>query len=400
MDLHKYEEALDSISEKIVSRFFENDYSKYNKGKSTLFERFTENKYEDIFDSLPYFLPYLRKHFLYFCQNAPGLVGHILYSISKESISDIMDYLKPSAKIYFPSSKRKIVDAENSYHVIRNKLLKILDSPKTSKKDIKNILNLIEPISNLIYYSDARVVYVMLFTEIKYSLQLLYYTEDISEMIYPHRNLILQYGDILNDLGALTKLDYTKYTFITMLIEDLEIIYNRIEEFHSKPEPQDGVSDSGSVTTKPTSVDKAVGLLKHIEGLTWDEITITLISLDSIRITARDFKQTFHFSELGMKDQRSSEKADSNWRLISLFALKNGTVTFTEIEETRYYSEPKKAISILQKKLKQLIGLQDNPIENYKSRVGYKAKFYIKHEIPSQFHGSAQQDDAIEELKW
>jgi len=133
--------------------------------------------------------------------------------------------------------------------------------------------------------------------------------------------------------------------------------------------------------------------------LTWDEITITLISLDSIRIAVRDFKQTYHFSELGMKDQRSSEKADSNWRLISLFALKNGTVTYPDIDSTHKYSSPKKAIATLQSKLKELIGLKDNPIEKYKTRVGYIAKFYIKYEIPTQYHGSDQQEYDMEEMQ-
>ncbi len=400
MNLQKYEEALDNISDKIVPKYFNNDKQKYIEAKTLIMTVFKKDPREEILDSHPFFRPYFRKHFLYYCQNAPDFVSIVLSSISTETVSEVIDFIKDYPKLYyFTISRNKIAVAENSYQEIRKKIIDILDSPKISKNDINEVLNLTEPLSKVIYYWKGRFLYTYLFTELRFSLNLLSSIKEINKMSFPEKIVMTHYNNLLFELGNLKKREYSKYTFIQILIEDLEKIYKRIEEFHIKTKHQDQVSDSG-LTSKPNMDVAITGLLEHIEDLSWDEITITLISLDSIRITTRDFKQTYHFSELDMKDRRSSEKADSNWILLSLFAKKNGTVTYTDIDSTGKYSSPKKAIATLQSKLKQLFDLKDNPIEKYKSRVGYIAKFYIKHEIPSQFHGSVQQSDAIEELKW
>ncbi len=400
MDLQKYEEALDNISELIISKYYNNNYSKYIKAKSVVIERFNNTEHENVFTSTPLFLPYFRKHFFYYCQNAPDFVGKVLYSFSNIPISDIKYVIKVTAKqVFFIESKKKLTNVDNAYKDIRKKIDKIIDSPNISKNAIKEVLNLLESLAEVIYYRKARFIYGRLFKELRFSLQLLSHVENLEKIFFPNRNLIDAYPDLLLTLGNLTKIEYSKFAIIPMVLGDLNIIYKKIEESHPIPKIQDRVSDSGAIETKPTDIDKAFGLLDHIEGLSWDEITITLISFESIRIAARDFKQTYHFSELDMKDRRSSEKADSNWILLSLFAKKNGTVTYTDIDSTQKYSSPKKAVATLQNKLKQLIGLKDNPIDKYKRRVGYIAKFYIKNEVPFQFHGSTQQKEKINELK-
>lgn len=401
MDLKKYEEALNNISETIVPTYFNNDKYEYVKAKLSLMERF-ENKsiYEELFTSRPFFFPYFRKNFLFICQNYPDFVGSVLFVNAYKQNESFKDSLTDMKAVYFKTNSKVIIAAaENLYRDTRKKLNSILDSPTILKDEINEVIKIIEPISSVRYYWKFRSTYYMLFRELGFSLRLLYNIENFNKINDLDKDLINYYVYLLSELSEIKYKENSKYTFLNFIIEDLELIYNKIEESHQEPKTQDRVSDSGAIATKPTDIDKAFDLLGHIEGLSWDEITITLISFESIRITARDFKQTYHFSELDMKDRRSSEKSDGNWKLLSLFALKNGTVTFKEIDDTRNYSSPKKAISTLQNKLKQVIGLQNNPIEKHKHRVGYVAKFYIKNEIPTQFHGSDQQIEKIYELK-
>ena len=235
MDLQKYEEALDNISETIIPKYYNDKKAKYNKGKKKMLKKFEINHYEDMFDSLPYFLPYFRKNFLLFCQYEPDFVGSISHSISTISISEIRYNLKTTAhKFYFTNLEENLIIAENSYEVLHKEIKIIIDSPKILKRNIHEILHLIEPLTDVIYYSSGRQIFTQLLKELQFSLQILYNIENLGGMIPPNRIVIEGYTNLLIGLGDLKKREYSKYTFITSLIEDLKIIYQRIEKSYQE----------------------------------------------------------------------------------------------------------------------------------------------------------------------
>lgn len=235
MDFQKYEEALDNISETIVPTYFNNNKSKYIKAKLLMMEKIKITDYEDLVDPLPFFIPFFRKNLLSFCQNEPDFVGSVLHSTSTISISDINYHLKTFAKVYYiTSSEKKIAVAESLYQDANKIIIKILDSSTILNDDINEVLSLIEPLNKMIYYSFPRQIYIRLLNELQFSLKLLYNIENLDRMFFTNRIVIDEYLGLILGLGDLKKEEYSKYTFITILIEDLKIIYKQIEKSYQK----------------------------------------------------------------------------------------------------------------------------------------------------------------------
>jgi hypothetical protein len=392
MNIDKFQRATDNLPVKVINQYFNGNRNLFDSIVLSLHEKI--DRYPIPQTSQPISLASFKNYlsFLPYCLDEPNLIGSILYLNLAEPtflLSDVKSFSN-SNKIKWGAKPNieSIATAEQIFQDTKQKISELLKSPKISKKDANAIIKLVEPLSEAKFYNDIQKIYWMLYCELRFTLQLLKPDKDFEISFgFDKAWLDLRENDVplLKILSQTSIEDYLEPDFEETTKEQIRTSYLKDENQTPQIKVENKVSDSA-----PKS------LLGHVDGLQWEDITIILNSLDTVIIKALDHSNEYHYSQLDMSDKRKKGKADSSWKLLCLFAMGNGTVSYTDIEQTRNYSEPKKAISILQKKLKQIIGLQDNPIANYESNVGYKAKFYIKSDIPQQYLGSKQQEADIE----
>lgn len=378
MDFDKFQRAIDNLSDIVVRDYFD--------GNKKLFESIVLSLHEKI-DAYPAlavqqpismspFKNYMS--FLPYCLNEPNLIGSILYLNLVEPaflLSDINSFSNSdNIKWGVKPTIESIAAAEQLFQNAKQKLTEILKSPKIYKKDTNELLKLIEPLSGAKHYNDIQQIYWMLYCELRFTLQLLKPDKDFDLSFgFDKHWLDLREKDVplLKILSQTSMEDYLELEFDKTTKEEIDDIYIKTEKRIAKPKIRNQVSDSAPIS-----------LLGHMDGISWDEIFIELVSNDSVKIKARDFNQELHFSDLGMSDKRSYEKYDRNWELLALFAENNGIVHFDSIHYADSQKKLKKSISNLRKHLNYIFGIDDSPIENYQTNIGYKAKFYIKNSRP------------------
>jgi len=69
------------------------------------------------------------------------------------------------------------------------------------------------------------------------------------------------------------------------------------------------------------------------QSCTWEEVTITLTSLEQVRIKMPSGEKPFTYAEIGMSDGRNKENKKRIWRLLILFAQKSGIIEKSEITD-------------------------------------------------------------------
>lgn len=116
---------------------------------------------------------------------------------------------------------------------------------------------------------------------------------------------------------------------------------------------------------------------------TWEDITI-LISKDSLHIKIKGLNSSrYTFAELGFKDGRKGDLPDSNWEFLrDELAECNGIYTDWPPYQT---SKIQKRIQIINKRLKQILHMEERPIiysNNLfkycgKKKAGYLIKFHL-----------------------
>lgn len=389
MNIEEFKSAIDNKSDLILQHYFNGDEKEYKNSIRLLHKIVFQYQVPSL--SYPILLTPFKNYIslISYCRKEPYLVGSLLYLNLMEPtflVSDISSFSNSdNIKWDVKPDIESIAAAEQLFQNAKQKITEILTSSKINKKDTNEILKLIEPLSGAKNYNDIQQVYWMLYCELRFTIQLLKPDKDFEVSFeFDKAWLDLREKDVplLKILSQISMEEYIEADFDKTTIAQIKNIYINTENPIPKAKTQNQVSDSAPIS-----------LLGHIEGLSWEDISMTLVSLDSIRIKAHGYTNVYHFIELGMQDKRSKEKSNDSWKLLSLFAMEGGTVKHSDIDKTRRYTEPKKAISDLRKKLKQVFGLQENPIDNYESRVGYKTKFQIFEKIPKQYFGSDQQKE-------
>ncbi|MBR59543.1 MAG: hypothetical protein CMH54_16200 [Myxococcales bacterium] len=110
--------------------------------------------------------------------------------------------------------------------------------------------------------------------------------------------------------------------------------------------------------------------------LDWDQITIELVSNDSIRISGGGKSETYHYQKLGFNDGRKIDQPNRCWSVLQKLTEHGEFSWETDIDQ-RTRNQAKKAIQIIRKKLKEIIGIDEDPFENYRKVKAYKPKFKL-----------------------
>jgi len=111
-------------------------------------------------------------------------------------------------------------------------------------------------------------------------------------------------------------------------------------------------------------------------GTKWEDITITLIVNDTVRIETPQGEGRFTYHDLGMKDKRKGNQPTILWELVRLFAKNNG---FISSQNPNYDPKLPDTAKRLNYHLQKHFGINESIYTgHYKKEKGYrtKIKFY------------------------
>ena len=114
-----------------------------------------------------------------------------------------------------------------------------------------------------------------------------------------------------------------------------------------------------------------------MENLRWEEVTITFISNDVIRVSARRKKRDYHFAKIGFEDGRKAERPDTRWLVLKRLA-ELGEISWRADVDQKTRDKAKSAIRDIRPRLRRLIDISDDPFHKYKKKHGYKPKFTLR----------------------
>lgn len=145
---------------------------------------------------------------------------------------------------------------------------------------------------------------------------------------------------------------------------------------------------NSSTTDRPKQ--SVMARFPSLPELRWEEVTIVFVSDDSVRVSARDVRETYLFSEMGFKDRRKGDRPDSRWAFLRELAAHEGRIDWqTKSLSSEQRNRAEKAISTVRKRLKTLMGIEEDPFHLYRSRKAYETRFTLRSK-----HGHAEQPHA------
>jgi len=117
----------------------------------------------------------------------------------------------------------------------------------------------------------------------------------------------------------------------------------------------------------------------------WEEITITFVSGESIRIKAGDVSKTYKYAQIGFADGRSADKPGKLWVFFHGIARVEGEFDWSLPMDLAGRSVDlgdrtlvQKRVSDLRKILKRIMDLQDDPFYPYWSKTKYETRFTLQ----------------------
>jgi len=116
------------------------------------------------------------------------------------------------------------------------------------------------------------------------------------------------------------------------------------------------------------------------EGTKWEDVNIEIKSNDSVRIRVKDIVKTYSALDMGFRDQRKGDLLNLQWDLLVKFAETSGVMSWASPHAKR---GAYKNVQLLKNILRNFFGINDQPIMNYKKRIGYVARFNIKDSRPA-----------------
>ena len=113
-------------------------------------------------------------------------------------------------------------------------------------------------------------------------------------------------------------------------------------------------------------------------SLQWEDVTITFVSRDSIKIEAKGASEIYMFSDIGFRDGRKRDLPDSHWEKLQAFAEYGGRIAWDTPIPSEVRKGLKKSVSIIRKRLKSLMRIESDPFEAYRKHRAYVVKFKIE----------------------
>lgn len=111
-------------------------------------------------------------------------------------------------------------------------------------------------------------------------------------------------------------------------------------------------------------------------GTKWEDIKITLIDDDTVRLETPNVNGRYSYHDLGMSDKRSGNRPTVIWVLLKLFAKYQGEISRNS--DVDYDPKLTDNVKRLNKHLKGLFGIDDTIfLAHYKKNGAYKTKIFF-----------------------
>lgn len=116
-----------------------------------------------------------------------------------------------------------------------------------------------------------------------------------------------------------------------------------------------------------------------MDGLRWSEVTITFVSNDSVRITARDRSETYTFAQLGFVDRRKGDRPDLVWEFFHGVAKAGGELAWSgsRAASPELQKKAPSYFKAIRQRLRAVFSIEDDPFESYKKAKAYRPKFKL-----------------------
>ncbi|MBN1622397.1 MAG: hypothetical protein JW871_07395 [Endomicrobiales bacterium] len=163
------------------------------------------------------------------------------------------------------------------------------------------------------------------------------------------------------------------------VIDNIQITENLVKEGGNPDEVVDEIVDIGKDFNKYFKEikclieEKPISRFPTPDGIDWNEVCISFIDEENLKIRVKEMKKKYHYSQIGFKDKRK-DLPDFQWETLLGLAKNNGEFSF-KMDTGRENSQ--KRFQELRKRLKLVMGLKDDPFYSYKKNKSYKAKFNI-----------------------
>jgi hypothetical protein len=183
-------------------------------------------------------------------------------------------------------------------------------------------------------------------------------------------------------------------------------------EKHDLPRLDQGKSDHTSaeepnkkeaVETSPEKSDnpEATKLFPCKEGTKWEDVKITLIASDTVRIETPNGKGRYTYHELGMADKRPGDKPKEVWETLKLFASNQGIFP-QENQKVNEKNLVEKA-KHLNAHLKKLFGIKERIYKHfYKKLRRYETKIKFSDQtiahVPDPSQDKSPFDSELDEI--
>jgi hypothetical protein len=110
-------------------------------------------------------------------------------------------------------------------------------------------------------------------------------------------------------------------------------------------------------------------------GTRWNDVKITLVDNENVRIETPQGNGRFSYQELGMSDKRSTNKPKGMWALFKLFAQNQGYISRTN---PKYDPTIPDTAKRLNKHLQTLFDIPESIFTGYyKAEKGYRVKIFF-----------------------
>jgi hypothetical protein len=112
-------------------------------------------------------------------------------------------------------------------------------------------------------------------------------------------------------------------------------------------------------------------------GTKWEDIVITLVSEEMVRVKTPQGESLFTYHQLGMADRRKGDQPTTVWALLKIFAQSGGSISRSEGVE--YLSRLPDTTKRLNKRLQELFGVHESIFKgHYKKEKAYKARITFR----------------------
>jgi hypothetical protein len=115
----------------------------------------------------------------------------------------------------------------------------------------------------------------------------------------------------------------------------------------------------------------------------WEDVTISFLTDDLVRIEIGQFLCKLTFVEMGFKDNRRGDRPDSRWAILRELAAVGEISWNVEIEESTR-DKTKNAIKDIRKRLRAVFDTDDDPFFDYRAERAYRPRFKLFDKRPNQ----------------